>query len=91
LAEGYLAFGVWVADGLTGEAVGLIGVPPGLGVPDGEDTGDGAGLARTAGVGDAGGLGGSGFGSHAPNTAVETARTVVNINDLLIVFLLITS
>ena len=63
-----------------------MGVAPGLiGVPLGEATGDETGLA--AGLGDAaGGLGGSGFcGSHAPNTTVETARTVVNINDLLIV------
>lgn len=66
------------------------GVVPGfMGEPDGEATGETAGLAVATGAGVGAGLfGTSGFASQAPNTAVETAKTVANINDLLIVFLL---
>ncbi len=64
---------------LTGEA-------PGFGEPVGEVTG----LADGATVGLAtGGLFGGVlvFGSQAPSTATLVAKTVDNINDLLIVFL----
>ena len=65
-----------VVPGFTGETVG-------------DATGEASGLAVVAGVGVAAGLfGTTGFGSQAPNTAVETAKTVDNINDLLILFLL---
>ena len=66
------------------------GVVPGLiGETVGDATGEASGLAVAAGVGVVAGLfGTTGFGSQAPNTAVETAKTVDNINDLLIVFLL---
>ena len=62
------------------------GVAPGFpGVP----VGDGAGLAVFTGAGvGAGLLGTAGFASQAPRTAAETAKTDVNIKDLLIVFLL---
>ncbi len=65
--------------GLTGEA---------LGSTDGLTTGEATGLAVTTGTGVATGLFGNvlAFGSQAPNTAVLTAKTDANINDLLIVF-----
>jgi len=90
-ASGYFAFGVSTVAGLaslltalssafltSGELPGLAGDPVGEAI--------GLGLAAAAGVGlAAGGFGGSGFGvSHAPKTAVETAKTDVNIIDLLI-------
>lgn len=60
-----------------------------MGETVGDATGETSGLAVTAGVGVAAGLfGTTGFGSQAPSTAVETAKTVDNINDLLIGFLL---
>ena len=69
------------------EVVGLAGESPGLA---GEATGEAAGLAVTAGTGVAAGFSGTlTFGSQAPNTATLAAKTVDNINDLLIVFLLI--
>ncbi|MEO6485032.1 MAG: hypothetical protein ABIO54_05955 [Pyrinomonadaceae bacterium] len=56
----------------------------------GEATGKAVGLAVATGTGVATGLfGTSVFGSQAPNTATLAARTVDNINDLLIVFLLL--
>ncbi len=66
------------------------GVAPGFpDVPVGDATGDGAGLAVVTGAGVGTGLfGATGFASQAPRTAAETAKTDVNINDLLIVFLL---
>lgn len=63
------------------------GVVPSLtGVVAGEPVGTGvAGTAVAVGAGVAGLFGISGFGvSQAPNTAVETAKTVVKIIDLLI-------
>ena len=54
----------------------------------GEATGEAVGLAVATGTGVATGLfGTSVFGSQAPNTVTLAARTVDNINDLLIVFL----
>jgi hypothetical protein len=87
-----LAFGVAVAAGASffvfefstfftsGDAPGLTGDDVGEGL--GEETG----LATVTGVGVAAGLlGTSGFGSQAPRTATLAAKTVDNINDLLIV------
>ena len=56
--------------GLTGETVG-------------EADGEATGVAGAIGAGLFGTLG---LGSQAPNTAVDTAKTVVNIMVLLIVF-----
>ena len=83
--------GVTVAAGLTSLFVPLSsvfltsGVVPGLTVLRGEPVGAGvAGATVAVGAGVAG-FGTSGFGvSQAPNTAVETAKTVVKIIDLLI-------
>jgi hypothetical protein len=92
----YFVFGEAVAAGLTslltfvpsgfftsGEAPGFAGGAAG------EALGDATGLAVAAGLGVAtGGLfsGALVFGSQAPNTATLAAKTVANINDLLIVF-----
>ena len=64
---------------------GLVsGVCPGLtGDAAGDATGEATGVAVATGAGLFGTLG---LGSQAPNTAVETAKTFANINDLLIVF-----
>ena len=83
--------GVAVEAGLTSLFVPLSsvfltsGVVPGLtGVVTGEPVGAGvAGAAVAVGAGVAGLFGISGLGSQAPNTAVETAKTVVKIIDLL--------
>ena len=66
------------------------GAVPGLiGETVGDAFGEATGLAAAAGVEVVAGLfGTTGFGSQAPNTAVETAKTVDNISDLLIVLLL---
>lgn len=62
------------------------GVVPGL---TGDMEGEATGLAVATGAGVGAGLfGTSGFGSQAPNTAVETAKTVDKIKVLLIVILL---
>ena len=63
------------APGFTGEAVG-------------DATGDETGLAAATGAGVVGGLFGVGSAEHAPRTATDAAKTVDNITDLLIVFLL---
>lgn len=86
--------GVPVANGLASlltplsSAFFTSGVDPGLvGDVTGEADGLATGVAVAVADGVAGGFGDSGFcDSQAPNTAVETAKTDVNINDLLIVF-----
>ena len=93
----YFALGVAVAAGLASLFTPLSsvfltsGVAPGfVGEVTGEADGLATGVAVAVADGVAGGLGESGFcGSQAPNTAVETAKTDVNINDLLIVFSLL--
>jgi hypothetical protein len=64
----------------------LIGDSPGFaGEAAGDAAGDASGLAVETGLGEATGLfGTSAFGSQAPNTAVETARTDTNISLLMI-------
>ena len=65
----------------SGEAPGLAGEPVG------EVVGDGTGLDVADGTGVAGvGLGVSPFGSHAPSTAIEAAKTVDKTTDLLMIF-----
>ena len=65
----------------SGEAPGLAGEPVG------DVVGDGTGLDVAEGTGVAGvGLGASTFGSHAPSTATEAAKTVDKIIDLLMIF-----
>lgn len=70
----------------SGDVTGLMGEA--FGSTDGLTTGEATGLAVTTGTGVATGLFGNVlvFGSQAPNTAVLTAKTDANINDLLIVF-----
>lgn len=80
--------GVWIALGV----VDFTGEAPGFGEPVGDALGLGATLADAEGDGLAtAGLFGAVlvFGSHAPRTATFAAKTVDNINDLLIVLLLI--
>lgn len=73
----------------SGEAAGFTVGSPGLtGEATGEAAGDAIGLADDTGTGVATGLlGASGLVSQAPTTAAA-AKTVDNINDLLIDFLL---
>jgi hypothetical protein len=70
----------------TGDATGFAGEA--FGSTDGLAAGDASGLAVATGTGVETGLSGVVlvFGSHAPNTAVLTARIEANTNDLLIVF-----
>lgn len=93
----YFAFGVSTATGFASLPVLLSstffasltsGVDPDLvGDVTGEPVGLVTGIAVDVGAGVAGGLLGSFvLGSQAPNTAVETAKTDANMNDLLIVF-----
>lgn len=94
MKSAYFALGVSVASGLapllTPLSSGFFtsGVDPGfVGEVTGEADGLATGVAVAVAAGVAGGFGASGFGvSQAPNTAVETAKTDVNTNDLLIVF-----
>ena len=91
----YLAFGVGVAVGAASFFMLLLSIfltsgdAAGLTVePVGDGTGDETGLAAATGAGVVGGLFGVGSAEHAPRTATDAAKTVDNITDLLIVFLL---
>lgn len=71
----------------SGEAPGLPGDSTFLSVTVGEATGLATGDATGLGFA-TGGLFSVAFGSHAPNAATLTAKTVASINDLLIFFYL---
>lgn len=83
---GYFALGVSVAAGLASlfTPSSFLSLASGVAVPIGEPVGLAAGAAVAVGAGVASLAGVSGFGSQAPNAAVETARTDINTNDLLI-------
>jgi hypothetical protein len=66
----------------SGDEPGFAGEPVGEGT--GLDVADGEGVAGT-------GFGTSALGSQAPNTATVAARTVDNIIDLLMIFLIFDS
>ena len=59
---------------------------PLMGKPVGDALGVITGLVVAVGAGVAGGLTGSGFGSHAPSTAIPAVRIVDKIIDLLMIF-----